>query len=179
MPDEPPEYGYEEDGYGYESRRAEPSTRRPVAPPRNGVETEALRLAVHQPEVASTYLVDDLFSDPVIRSAHRAVVDAESVSAAIDSADPQVAELLTRLVVETSDAEWYDVLSRLATEVGRSVLIELESEARTAEDPLAYSASIAWLKRTLDTMRGSKAEVENLEQLLAWLADRRRFTGQE
>lgn len=179
-PDEPPEYGYDDDSYGYDSGAASaPQQRRPVTQPRDGVETEALRLAIHQPEVAGIYLVDDLFADPLIRSAHRAVVEADSAAAAIESAEPPVAELITRLVVETSEAEWYDVLSRLATEVGRSVLIELESEARTAEDPLAYSASIAWLKRTLDTMRGSKAEVENLEQLLAWLADRRRFTGQE
>lgn len=52
--------------------------------------------------------------------------------------------------------------SVLATEVGRVVLGELEAETRVAEDPLAYSASIAWLKRSLDELRSSKAEVETL-----------------
>ena len=58
------------------------------------------------------------------------------------------------------------------------MLVDLEAETRVAADPLAYSASIAWLKRTLDQLRGSKAEVETLEQLLDWLGDRRRVTDQ-
>ena len=82
------------------------------------------------------------------------------------------------MVVETSEAQWVDVLSRLATEVGRGVLTDLEAATRVAEDPLAYSASIAWLKRTLDELRSSNAEVETLEQLLDWLGDRRRVTDQ-
>lgn len=146
----------------------------------DGVQIEALRLAIHHPEVAEIYLSEELFDDPVIRDGYRVLREstspAEAITVATDKNRDDVVELLTRLVVETSSAEWYDVLSRLATEVGRSVLLELEAEVRIAEDPLAYSSSIAWLKRTLDTIRGSRAEVETLEQLLAWLTDRRRLT---
>jgi hypothetical protein len=148
---------------------------------RDGVETEALRVAINNPDIAAKYLNESLFAHPTTRAAFLALQAASSVGEAVEATettDPPVAALLRRLVVETSEAQWIDALSRLATEVGRTVLVDLEAETRVAEDPLAYSASIAWLKRTLDQLRGSKAEVETLEQLLDWLGDRRRVTDQ-
>ena len=64
------------------------------------------------------------------------------------------------------------VLARFASEVGRRELIDLEAEARTAEDPLAYSDVVAWLKVTLDQLRHPRAEVETVTQLLAFLRER-------
>ncbi len=171
LPQEPPEWGDERGPFD----AAEPRRAQPV---RDGVETEALKVAINNPAIAVEFLDPSLFSHPLTRAAYVELVSADSVGAAIESADTDVAALLRRLVVETSDASWNDVLSRLATEVGRVVLGELEAETRVAEDPLAYSASIAWLKRSLDELRSSKAEVETLEQLLDWLADRRRVTDQ-
>lgn len=176
LPEEPPEWGGDEGPPPDLDRSA---GRRP--PVRDGVETEALRVAINNPDIAAQYLDPWLFTHPTTRAAFVALQAAPTVSEAVtatESSDPSAAALLRRLVVETSDAQWIDVLSRLATEVGRSVLVELEAETRVAEDPLAYSASIAWLKRTLDELRGSKAEVETLEQLLDWLGDRRRVTDQ-
>ncbi len=170
LPEEPPEWA-DEDGPPEDHQRAAP-------PVRDGVETEALRVAIHHPEIGERYLNEALFTHPTVRRAYLALGDAPTATEAIQSADPAVAELLTRLVVETSDAQWVDVMSRLATEVGRQVMAELEAEARTADDPLSYSASIAWLQVTLDQLRGSKPEVETLEQLLDWLGDRRRVTDQ-
>lgn len=173
LPPEPPEWGTEDDAPPeYDHRHVT------VPPVRDGVETEALRVAINNPDIAAQYLDESLFSHPTTRAALVALQAASSVSEAVEQASPEVAALLTRLVVETSDAQWVDVMSRLATEVGRQVLAELEAETRVAEDPLAYSASIAWLKRTLDELRGSRAEVETLEQLLDWLGDRRRVTDQ-
>lgn len=171
LPEEPPEWADED--------APPPDDERRTAPPvRDGVETEALRVAIHHPEIGERYLNEALFSHPTVRRAYLALGEAGSATEAIQTADPAVAELLTRLVVETSDAQWVDVMSRLATEVGRQVMAELESEARIADDPLSYSASIAWLQVTLDQLRGSKPEVETLEQLLDWLGDRRRVTDQ-
>jgi DNA primase len=179
LPEEPPESHDEEppvDAGRRDGPEHRPVPRRP--PVRDGVETEALRLAVHHPDVAERYLNEALFSHPTVRAAYVGLRDADSASAAVDAADPDVAALLTRLVVETTDAKDTDVLSRLATEVGRQVLAELEAEARTAEDPLSYSQPIGWLKLNLDQLRGSKPEVETLELLLDWLGDRRRVTDQ-
>jgi DNA primase len=178
LPPEPPEWGSEWSG----EDEAPPSAGPAAAPPvRDGVETEALRVAINNPDIAAKYLNEALFVHPTTRAAFVAVEAAPSVTEAVEAVEPaapEVAALLRRLVVETSEAQWIDVLSRLATEVGRGVLVELEASARVAEDPLAYSASIAWLKRTLDELRSSKAEVETLEQLLDWLGDRRRVTDQ-
>ena len=150
----------------------------PIEPVRDGVETEALRLVINDPSVAATYLDERLFSHPTIRAAYVAVTTSPTLGEAIDEAPAPVAELLTRLAVEESEATTNDVLSRLATEVGRQVLGDLEAEARSSADPLAYSASVAWLKVSLDELRSSRAEVETLTQLLAWLRDRRRVTDQ-
>ena len=137
-----------------------------------------MRLVINDPSVAATYLDEHLFSHPTVRTAYQIVTTSESLGDAIDSAPAPVAELLTRLAVETSEATTNDVLSRLATEVGRLVLADLEAEARASDDPLAYAASVAWLKVSLDELRSSRAEVETLTQLLAWLRDRRRATDQ-
>lgn len=179
MPTEPPEWGGE--WHGDEEPPPPSSSQRTVAPVRDGVETEALRVAINNPDIAAQYLSQDLFAHPTTRAAFAALSASPTVAEAVEATQhdaPEVAALLRRLVVETSEAQWVDVLSRLATEVGRGVLTDLEAATRVAEDPLAYSASIAWLKRTLDELRSSKAEVETLEQLLDWLGDRRRVTDQ-
>lgn len=151
---------------------------RPADPMRDGAETEALRIALQHPERVAAYLEPALFTHPTVRAAYETIGTADSLAAAIDAAPPEVAALLVRLSVEPSDAETIDVLGRLATEVGRSVLGELEAEARSSPDPLAYAQSITWLKVTLDQLRTPRAEVETLTQLLAWLAERRRVTEQ-
>lgn len=176
LPDEPPEW-IDEGGRTGPTRR-ESEAGQPVVALRDGVETEALKVAINQPEIARTYLTPALFLHPVARAAFNDLMRSGSVSMAVQDCSEESAALLRRLAVETSEASWNDVLSRLATEVGRVVLADLEAEARSADDPLAYSESIAWVKRSLDELRGSKAEVETLAQLLDWLADRRRVTDQ-
>lgn len=193
LPEERPGESYDaDDRWGTGSRRsgngasgADGSTRSPSsdgrrlpAPVRDDAETEALRLALQHPERVAAFLEPALFTHPTTREAFETIGSADTLASAIDGAPPEVAALLVRLSVEPSDAETTDVLSRLATEVGRSVLGELEAEARSSPDPLAYAQSITWLKVTLDQLRGPRAEVETLTQLLAWLADRRRVTKQ-
>jgi DNA primase len=145
---------------------------------RDGAETEALRLALLHPERVQGVLEPALFLHPTARAAFEAISSADSLTDALDGAPAEVSDLLLRLSVEPSDAESTDVLSRLATEVGRVVMADLEAEARAAPDPLAYASSMAWLKLTLDEVRGPRAEVETVTQLLAWLADRRRVVEQ-
>jgi DNA primase len=145
---------------------------------RDGAETEALRLALLHPERVQGVLEPALFLHPTARAAFEAISSADSLTDALDGAPAEVSDLLLRLSVEPSDAESTDVLSRLATEVGRVVMADLEAEARGAPDPLAYASSMAWLKLTLDEVRDPRAEVETVTQLLAWLADRRRVVEQ-
>jgi hypothetical protein len=150
-----------------------------TAPPlRDDAEVEALRLAIHHREQVEPFLDPVLFEHPTVRAAYVELLGSDGVGQAVDTAGPEASALLARLAVETPSAGSTDVLSRLATEVGRRVLGDLERDARSAADPLAYSESIRWLKVTLEQLRGPRSEVEILTQLLVWLADRRRPTGQ-
>lgn len=144
-----------------------------------GVERETLRLAIHHPDLAAPFLEESFFLHPTARAALDALAGADTLAEAIEQAPPEVGELLAELSVETMEAEPTDVLARLATEVGRRTLAELESEARVAEDPLAYADLVAWLKVTLDHLRRPNAEVETVTQLLAFLRDRQPQNEQE
>jgi DNA primase len=139
---------------------------------RDGVEQEALRLAIHQPEVAAPFLDEAFFLHPTARAALDALHESVTLAEAIDRSPPEVGEVLARLSVETMEADPTDVLARFASEVGRRTLADLEAEARRSEDPLAYADVVAWLKVTLDHLRRPKAEVETVTQLLAFLRDR-------
>ncbi len=178
MPQEQPDHGNGGGSQGFDGA-TEGGVARPAEPVRDGAETEALRLALQHPELVQAFLQPELFTHPTIRQAYELIGTQDSLALIVESAPPEVGALLVRLAVEPSEAESTDVLGRLATEVGRVVMSELEAEARSSPDPLAYAASIAWLKVTLDQLRSPRAEVEILSQSLAWLADRRRVTEQE
>ncbi|MBS1837973.1 MAG: DNA primase [Actinobacteria bacterium] len=140
----------------------------------DGVEREALRLAVSSPEVAAPFLDEDFFRHPTARAALEVLLRSDTLAEAISQAPTEVGELLAELAVEEVRSEPTDVLARFASEVGRRELIELEAEARASSDPLAYSDPVAWLKVTLDELRHPRAEVETVTQLLAFLRERTR-----
>ena len=45
----------------------------------------------------------------------------------------------------------------------------LEAEARSSDDPLAYSATHSWLNLRLEELRGDDSSMESAPELLAWL----------
>ena len=61
---------------------------------------EALRLAVHRPELVGERLEAFMFRDPIQRSAFEALLSSSSLSAAIDEATATAAALLRRVAVE-------------------------------------------------------------------------------
>jgi DNA primase len=138
-----------------------------------GVEREALRLAVQHPELVAPFLEEHLFDHPTAQAAFRALSAAHTLAEAMVGAPPAVAELIADLSVDPTETDANDVLARFASEAGRRTLTELEAEARTAEDPLAYADVVAWLKVTLDHLRRPHAEVETVTRLLAFLSDGR------
>lgn len=150
---------------------------RAVPPLREGAQTEALRLALARPEEVATYLDGSLFLHPTARAAFDALANAATVTDAIAAAGPEAGELLTRLSFEPTASAAVDVVARLAEEVGRQTLVELEAEARGADDPLAYGEVMRWLKLTLEELRSHRPEVETLNQLVDWLIERRRESG--
>lgn len=158
------EYRHEPSDEDYRSREF------PELP--EGAEREALRLIISEPE--STHDLDlSLFSHPTARAAFEVLAKSDSLAEAVESADPMVAEELRKISVEQMEVDALDALGRLATEVARSELVELEHDARESPDPLEYAESIGYLKRTIDDLRHPNSGMEPVGELLDWLRIRR------
>jgi len=159
---------------GRSSRRREepeaapqPTHRLPDLP--DGVESEALRLRIHHPEVATGVLDASMFRHPTAVAAYRALDRWGSPAEVVDHVPPEVAETVARLAVEPLEVDPTDVLARFVSEVGRRTLGELEAEARSSSDPLAFVEVVSWLKVTLDHMRRPNVDVETLTELVAFI----------
>lgn len=150
----------------------------PPAPPRSTRRESAavlvLRLAVQVPETVEGLLHEVLFADDVHRAAFRAIAAAAGdFDAALAAAEPEAAELLTRLAVEDiAELEAHDVVSILAGEAAQRALTSLESEARAAPNPLEYVPTMEWLKLRLFELREPDARVAAVESLVPFLVAR-------
>jgi DNA primase len=146
-----------------------------------GPEVEALRVAIHRPEAVADRLHEVLFSSPVALAAYRALSSATTLHDALEAADatdPDAAALLRRLAVEDDDADPDDVLARLAEEAAKRTVADLESTFRSADDPMAYAADLAWLKLTMEELRAERATaVEATGRLVRWLVSRFEVDG--
>ncbi|HLI00250.1 MAG TPA: DNA primase, partial [Acidimicrobiales bacterium] len=133
--------------------RADPSGSLAVRVPM--AEHAALRLAVHHPDAVADRLCAPLFGHPVSRSAFGALAEAATLRDAVDAADPQAAELLSRLAVEEADDEPDDVMVRLVEMAARRALDELGRELRSVPpaEHASYVTTMAWLKRASESLR--------------------------
>ena len=153
---------------------------RVTAPPRRpeGPEVEALRLAVHRPEEVADRLHEVLFADPVVIAGYRALCSATTLAQAIDTAEPEVANLLRRLAVEDPETSSDDVLARLAEEAANRAIVQIEADARRsgprADDTWLERATndVGWLKLTIAELRDPPSAVDATGRLVRWLVDR-------
>jgi DNA primase len=144
-----------------------------------GPELEALRLAVHHPELVADRLELVLFAHPLARACFEALSAATTLYDAIEAADPQAADLLQRLAVEDSDAEVNDVMGRIVERAGHRALREVEAEMRQADpgDQAGFVPTVTSLKLTLETLRAENpasrpAALEAERRLVGWLVAR-------
>ncbi len=151
--------------------RVDTATRR-SADLQDSPEVSALRLLLQQPDDIGPWLDESLFFDDRIRSAYRAVREAESVRDALDQTDPAAADLLHRLAAEQTEADVIDVVSRLLEESSRRRLRDLESQVGLGDsvDFARVAADIGWVKVRLEELREPATNLNAAEQLLAWLA---------
>ncbi len=189
-PDGAPEVGEAAPG----DRGDPPARTRPArrgAGPRAG--RDALLLALHRPGEVAHLLEDAAFVDEVQRAAFCALRDAASLPDAIARADPDAADLLTRLA-HSDGADELDVAGTvvaLVRHAGQAALAELLGEMRDAQrqardsgqDPTAQLGALAeattWLKGALVALAesasapvGATAALSEAEALLAWLVQR-------
>jgi DNA primase len=140
---------------------------------------EALRLAVHRPELVADRLEEVLFSDDLQRRTFAALARADDLHQAVDSADPDVAGLLRRLSVEepvppedprADPAE--PVVAQLVREAVRRELAERQAAARTGGGELALvplAIETATVRRWLEDLDDPSHGREAADRLLAWL----------
>jgi hypothetical protein len=110
-----------------------------------------------------------LFADDTNLAAFDALCAAATLDEAIESARPDAAALLQRLAVEEAEADADDVVRLLVANAAQRRLTLLQAEARAADDPTDYAATIAWLKVTTEQLWDDTTSIGASEQLVAWL----------
>ena len=151
---------------------------RPDAPPRrashnDSSELELLRLAVGSGDEVFALADTALLADPDVVEAYDALAEAGAVVDAMEAVSPSAAELLGQVAVEETDAELEDVLARLLDRAASNALNEVEAEARSSEEPLAYAPITGWLKMRIESLRlAPDVRSEETMALRDWLIDR-------
>ena len=144
-----------------------------------GPELEALRLAVHHPEVVADRLERVLFAHPLAQACFEVLSTATTLPDAIEAADPQAADLLQRLAVEDTAADADDVMVRLVERASQRALRSVQSDMRQAEpgEQAGFAPTVSWLKLTLEGLRRDDADgrtgaLEAEQRLVGWLLAR-------
>jgi DNA primase len=146
---------------------------------------EALRLAVHRPDLVADRLEEVLFTDALQRRAFLALAAADSVRAAVDTADEDVAALLRRLAVEeppVPDVPDTDpaapVVAQLVRLAAKRTLAELQAAARRGQAELAdVAAETARVRRWIEVLDDPVRGRDAADRLLAWLIGGARQEG--
>jgi hypothetical protein len=147
---------------------------------RPGPGLEALKLAVHRPDDVADRVHAVLFVDPVQRQAFVALLENDSVPEAVETASPEVANLLRRVIVEeplSGDPDLGDpvdsVVAVLLHAAARRALTEIEVESRAGGDASRDGETRQvrhWLAQLDDPGAGRDAA----DRLVGWLAQRDR-----
>jgi DNA primase len=143
-----------------------------VASRRAGPALEVLRHAVHAPEDVGQWLDAALFDDPVHRGAFQALVDADTHADALAAAEPEVADLLARLLVAEPTSEPFDAVRLLCMDVARRHIAAVRLAAAGDADATRALTDLVELTRISDGLRNPRTAAESADRLLAWLAER-------
>jgi hypothetical protein len=135
-----------------------------------GPETEALKVAIHEPEHVAGKLHEVLFKDPTHHDAFLALASGAPLAEAIEAAPPDAADLLRRLAVEDSDAEPGDVLAGLVRVAADAAAARLNKAVGSGADYAQLSPTIGWLKQTREQLQDEDLRSDATVALVAWLA---------
>jgi DNA primase len=152
-----------------------------------GPEAELVRLAIGDPEAVVTALLDAaanveterelldaladaLFVDDMYLAAFRALARAATFHDAVDTADPTVADLLTRMAVEDTEATVNDVLALLVVEATRRKLHgSSRGTQQGSEDFVLANKESAEAKHAIEEIREGDNPVVGIQRLVPWL----------
>ena len=149
---------------------------------RPGPGLEALKLAVHRPDDVADRVHEVLFAERVQRQAFTALLESESVHEAIETASPEVASLLRRVIVEepmSGDPELGDPVGSVVTVLFRGAtrraLADVEIESRGGGDAWqTRAAETAQVRLWLDQLEESPVGRDAADRLVVWLSERDR-----
>ena len=149
-----------------------------IAEGAGGPGLEALRIAVHRPDLAAGRLEAFLFSEPDQRRAFEALLEATSLSNAIETASAPTAALLRRVAVEeplineSGDVDSVAaVVAQLIRGAVRGALARLQAQLRSGEiDVASGSAQVAAVQGELGRLEDPVEGPAAAEALLDWLA---------
>ena len=148
---------------------------------RPGPGLEALKLAVHRPEDVADRVHAVLFADPVQRQAFVSLLENDSVHEAVESASPEVASLLRRVIVEepmAGDPELGDPVDSVVTVLLRGAArramadIEIESRAGGDDSWQSRAAETVQVRLWLRELEESPSGRDPADRLVAWLVQR-------
>ncbi len=156
------------------------SAGQPAARVRSGPGVEALKLAVHRPEDVAERVHAVLFTDRVQRQAFVALLEHDSVHEAVETASPEVATLLRRVIVEEpmegDPALGHpvdSVVAMLLRGATRRALSEVEIESRQGDDSWqARVAETAQVRLWLDQLDNGDSGRDASDRLVGWLTQR-------
>ena len=179
--DEPPPMEYPEDDGDRFVPADDGADAALAAALRPGPGLEALKLAVHRPEDVADRVHAVLFADPVQREAFVSLLENDSVHQAVESASPEVASLLRRVIVEepmAGDPELGDPVDSVVTVLlrgaARRAMADIEIESRAGGDDAWQSRAAEtvqvrlWLRELEESPSGRDAA----DRLVAWLVQR-------
>jgi len=140
---------------------------------------EALRLAIHRPDLAAGRLEPFLFIAPDQREAFEALLSATSLNDAIDQASARSAALLRRLAVEDltlenpqGDDPVSAVLAQLLRASSRRALGSIQARLRQGLlDPSEGSRQVAFVQRALSELDDPGARPQAEIELVRWLSE--------
>jgi DNA primase len=178
--DEPPPMEYPEDDGEHVAPEENGRVAAVSAALRPGPGLEALKLAVHRPEDVADRVHAVLFADPVQRQAFVALLENDSVHEAVESASPEVASLLRRVIVEeprSDDPELGrqvdSVVSVLLRTAAKRALADVEIGSRAGSDSWqASAAETVQVRHWLDELDESPSGRDAADRLVAWLVER-------
>jgi hypothetical protein len=121
-----------------------------------------------------------LFGDPLQRQAFVALLEHNSAHEAVESASPEVASLLRRVIVEepmAGDPELGDAVDSVVTVLlrgaARRALAEVEVESRIGEDSWqSRAAETAQVRLWLDQLGDPGTGRDAADRLVAWMVGR-------
>jgi DNA primase len=135
-------------------------------------ELEALRLVVHRPEEigeVTDHFDVALFADPLAAAVFESLADGDPLHEVIESAPPEVGDVIQRLAVEDSDAAAIDVVAGLAWNAAGRALDAMEARARRDSDDLSVIRDTALLQGLREKVQPPEPEPHALDELLTWL----------